>query len=379
MTKSPKKQPKENLNLETFSPAFTDIAIRDAQDTMAIPCLSLSKTPRFEPIRYQKDNVELIVTGGEPYGIATIWDWDLILWLLSQIRQGLDEGLSVSRKIRFHPYAYLRAIGRSTGGDNYKSFRDSVLRLANTNIFTTIRTKTKRISKFTWIEYCNLAIYLSDPPKKELKPDPKDPYVIAQLPEWLFEAVLDSKLVLTISQDYFDLAGGIERWLYRFIRKQAGDNAKGWRWKLSTLYERSGSVREYKYFVRDLKTYVLGENRENPRDFSMLIDYKLTLEREGEMEYLHAIRCPNQDTLEQISPATITNENDVMFLHFQTSTYEEAQKILAGTGLDAYVLEQSWRESSYAKEMDFQDHNQAFLEWCRTMAKQKKEENKPSF
>lgn len=60
--------------LELFSAIFTDIAIRDIQDVMEVPFLSLSKR-RFKAIRYSANGVEVIVTGGEPYGIATIWDW----------------------------------------------------------------------------------------------------------------------------------------------------------------------------------------------------------------------------------------------------------------------------------------------------------------
>ena len=37
-----------------------------------------------------KRGIEVTVSGGRPWGIANIWDWDLIMWLLAQLRQAID-------------------------------------------------------------------------------------------------------------------------------------------------------------------------------------------------------------------------------------------------------------------------------------------------
>ena len=42
------------------------------------------------------------------------------------------------------------------------------------------------------------------------------------MPDWFYRAVLDDALVLTIDPAYFGLTGGLERWLYRLVRKHAG-------------------------------------------------------------------------------------------------------------------------------------------------------------
>ena len=42
------------------------------------------------------------------------------------------------------------------------------------------------------------------------------------LPDWFYAGVLDDALVLTIDRAYFDLTGGLERWLYRLVRKHGG-------------------------------------------------------------------------------------------------------------------------------------------------------------
>ena len=49
------------------------------------------------------------------------------------------------------------------------------------------------------------------------------------MPDWFYRAVLDDALVLTIDRAYFDLTGGLERWLYRIVRKHGGQQRGGWR------------------------------------------------------------------------------------------------------------------------------------------------------
>ncbi len=42
------------------------------------------------------------------------------------------------------------------------------------------------------------------------------------VPDWFYSAVLDDALILTIDRAYFNLTGGLDRWLYRLVRKHGG-------------------------------------------------------------------------------------------------------------------------------------------------------------
>jgi plasmid replication initiation protein len=42
------------------------------------------------------------------------------------------------------------------------------------------------------------------------------------VPDCFYAGVLQEVLVLTIDRAYFDLTGGLERWLYRLARKHGG-------------------------------------------------------------------------------------------------------------------------------------------------------------
>jgi plasmid replication initiation protein len=74
------------------------------------------------------------------------------------------------------------------------------------------------------------------------------------LPDWLYSALLDSSLVLTIDRAYFGLSGGIERWLYRLVRKHAGRQTRGWKFDVKHLHVKSGSTARLSDFALDLRS-----------------------------------------------------------------------------------------------------------------------------
>lgn len=318
---------------------------------MEVPFLSLSKNPRFEPIRFQKDRVEVTVTGGKPYGIANIWDWDLVLWLLSQIRHALDRGDNASRKVRFHRQAFLKDVRRAAGGAQYKRLEETITRLQNTNIVTTIRpAQGKRSIMFHWIEYTEL----------ERDESGRVTNAVVVLPEWLFDAACDPRRVLSLHRDYFLLTGGLERWLYRFIRKGAGTSPSGWRWKLQTLRERSASTRSYKYFARDLRRIV---------SRGPLLDYDLRLEKGPDGESYLWARRRFQGKHRGHAPADVSPvqaQLDVRFLCLRTMTYEKAKMV--APGYDVYALEKDWRDATERNGLQVRSADAAFLAWCRSVA-----------
>ena len=76
------------------------------------------------------------------------------------------------------------------------------------------------------------------------------------LPDWFYAVVLDAALVLTIDPAYFKLTGGIERWLYRLVRKHGGRQPEGWWFDFESLYRKSGSAARYYDFAADLRALV---------------------------------------------------------------------------------------------------------------------------
>ncbi len=82
--------------------------------------------------------------------------------------------------------------------------------------------------------------------------------------------MLDDALVLTIDRAYFDLTGGLERWLYRLVRKHGGRQEGGWSFDFAHLHAKSGSLSPLKHFAYDLREIVRRQT---------LPGYRLVIER----------------------------------------------------------------------------------------------------
>jgi plasmid replication initiation protein len=237
----------ERVQLDLFRALPGDMAPRDSQDLMAYPFFSLSKSRRTTPIDFRTTGVTVRVEGTLEHGIATIWDADILIWAASQIVAARDAGIAPSRLMRATPYEILRFIGRGVSLRDYQRLKAALDRLQSTTVATSIRETTgRRLHRFSWInEWKELADARGMPLGIELI-----------LPDWFFAGVLDAALVLTIDPAYFRLTGGIERWLYRLVRKHGGKQAEGWQFDFRHLYRKSGSTAKPYDFACDLRTLV---------------------------------------------------------------------------------------------------------------------------
>ncbi len=224
-----------------------DMAPRDSQDLMAFPFFSLAKSRRTAPIDFRAGGVTIRVEGTAEHGIATIWDADILIWAASQIVEARDAGISTSRLMQVRPYEILRFIGRGSSLRDYQRLKAALDRLQSTTVATSIRETTgRRLHRFSWInEWKERADARGTPLGIELI-----------LPDWFYAGVLDAALVLTIDPAYFQLTGGIERWLYRLVRKHGGRQAGGWQFDLPYLYRKSGSMARFYDFTADLRSLV---------------------------------------------------------------------------------------------------------------------------
>ena len=244
-----------------------DMALRDAQNLMAYPFFSLAKSRRTVPIRFEAGAVSLTVEGVPEHGIATIWDADVLIWAASQIVQARDEGRPTSRLMAATPYEILRFAQRATGRTEYLGLRASLDRLQSTTVLTSIRQAGKRMHRFSWINEW----------QEHVRPDGRSDGIELILPDWFYSGVMDDALVLTLDPTYFRLTGGIERWLYRRVRKHGGRQRNGWRFDMRYLHLKSGSLQRYRDFALHLRGLVLRQ---------ALPGYRLAIEWAGRTEWL---------------------------------------------------------------------------------------------
>jgi plasmid replication initiation protein len=237
----------QGQQLELFRARSGEIAARDSQDLMSWPFFSLGKSRRVTPIDFRMGDVSIRVEATAEHGMATIWDADVLIWAASQIVDARDRGLSTSRFMASTSYEILTFIGRTDSGLNYDRLKAALDRLQSTTILTSIRQPSeRRRHRFSWIAEW----------KERLDAQGRSLGIELILPDWFYAGVLDDALVLTIDRDYFGLTGGLERWLYRLVRKHGGRQSGGWSFDVPHLHLKSGSLSPLRRFLFELRAIV---------------------------------------------------------------------------------------------------------------------------
>jgi plasmid replication initiation protein len=183
------------------------------------------------------------------YGMATIWDADILIWAASTLNRMKQQGVNdLSRTLTTTPYDLLRAIKRSTGGRDYQELQAALLRLQTTSITTSIRaTKRRQKAGFNWLDS-----WTFDTDAETEQPRG----MTLTLSDWVYEGIVSEKSLLTMHPDYFLLSGGLERALYRIARKHVGSQHGGWLCRLEVLRDKTGSDAQPKEFNRMLRRVV---------------------------------------------------------------------------------------------------------------------------
>jgi len=220
------------------------IPLHDQRDIMERPFFSLAKRKRVAPIEYRVGDIWVRVEASPSRGMATIWDADILLWAGSQLVEARAKGLKTSPWLRGVPHQMLKFMGRGTRPDDYDRLFAALGRLQATNVTTNIRQgERQRAHQFSWLSEWERCIGR----------DGTHHGVDLVVPNWFYSGVLESRLILAVDPVYFQLTGGIERWLYRVVRKHAGWQGAGWQFTLPQLHTKSGSAARLSDFAFDIR------------------------------------------------------------------------------------------------------------------------------
>lgn len=229
---------------------LVDYAPKDSTEMMERPFFSLSKKRRLKPIHHSTEDGKLFieVTANPTYGMATIWDADILIWCISRIMKMKEERRNdISGVIQTTPHEILTGIARGTGGQDYLELDKAIDRLRNTQVQTNIRSGRKKYIKF---------MYLGDTEGEGAEAGNlrETRSLTLRVPPWLLEGILDGN-VLTLDREYFLLKGGLERAIYRIARKHAGSQPDGWKCRVETLQRKTGSEgapKKFAFRVREM-------------------------------------------------------------------------------------------------------------------------------
>nr|WP_254798632.1 replication initiator protein A [Sphingobium sp. AS12] len=248
-----------------FLPYIEDLPLRDQREMMERPFFSLAKSKRIKPIDYHSPDGKtwVHVSANPEYGMATIWDADILIYCASTLADMQRRGLNdIPRKLHIMPFDLLRAIGRPTTGRSYELLGQTLDRLVSTTVKTNIRAENRREATFNWLDgWTQLVDERTE----------RSRGMTIELSSWFYEGVLMSGGILSIDRAYFQISGGRERWLYRVARKHAGGAGEGgFAISLPTLFEKSGAEGQYRRFKFEIAKIV---------DRNELPGYALTLEQ----------------------------------------------------------------------------------------------------
>lgn len=232
-----------NDQFELFLPYIADMPLRDQREMMERPFFSLAKSKRVKPIDYTSPDGKawVHVSANPDYGMATIWDADILIYCASVLADMARRGANdIPRKLHLMPYDLLRAIHRPTTGRAYELLGQSLDRLVATTIKTNIRAENRREATFSWLDgWTQLVDERTE----------RSRGMTIELSNWFYEGVLMQGGVLSIDRAYFDLTGGRERWLYKVARKHSGGAGEGgFAISMPTLFEKSGAEGAYRRF-----------------------------------------------------------------------------------------------------------------------------------
>jgi len=265
------------------------IRTKELQPLMATNWFSLSKDPRSEPIVHEYDRYMVRIENWTGRGIATIWDHDLLIFLISQLVHSHNRGEETGPAIAFTGYEFFQFHQRKwrrgiTGKRSYDLLWAALERLHTTHIRTTVKPlndpeylrkkptaqqvadrkqqivsldRRRAQKKLENIDEAEAQFYWLPHIEKLKWRDENEVGYVVHLDPTVYEWTKNLSNVLTLSPAYFDLTSGIARFIYLWARKSVGDRSpnQDWTESFDSLYEKSGSTgnkRQFRQYLRRL-------------------------------------------------------------------------------------------------------------------------------
>lgn len=257
--------PVQHPNHDFFLCDLFDYAMKDDGVSMEAPIFALATKADLSVWHWEsKDKSRSVTVTPSVLGRATQHDKDLLIYVVSQLTEGLNRNRedAASRTVRFRVYDYLVSTNKPVGGAEYRRLQEALDRLRGTSIKTNIKTGGERVKEgFGIVDSWKI-----------IEKSPDDDRMIGievTLSQWLYNAVHANE-VLTINRDYFRLRKPLERRLYELARKHCGSQ-QSFKIGLSLLHEKSGSKSSLPEFRRMLGEVVSDD---------VLPDYHLTLDKD---------------------------------------------------------------------------------------------------
>lgn len=327
-----------------FSDLPDSVPLKDDAALMEHPWFSLSTTPRFEPIHYEKNGISIKVEAGSA-GMATIWDKEILVYIASSINERIERGESISRTVQFVAHDFLNRTGRGTGKRAYDLLMSALTRLRSTMISTDIESAQEcERAGFGWIDDFRIINRKSKQGKSVMIG------VEVTISRWMYRAITLDRRVLTVDEEYFKIRKGLTKRLYEIARKHCGKQAD-WTIGLAKLKVKCGvsSSRPLRKFKSDLLAIHKEDN---------LPAYTFSIQQ-GKRDNIVVFKSRKQPNIIE-GKANATKEK---LLVASINAIDKARRLYPGYDVDH--IEREWKIWAEEQDTFVSDPDKAFLGFCK--------------
>lgn len=191
-------------------------ALKNERNLMLFPFCSTSKALRFKSIRYtsRDEKFSLEVTANSEYGMAKIWDFDILRFVFSKIDTIAGRTGHYPSTVTFSAYECLKFLKRNpNAGKNIQWLKGALDRLTSTtykgNIF---KDEGKHVAGFTLIKYD----YIETTRGIEK--------ISISLDERLVFSLRNSRSLVTISERLLEEPSGLKKRLLELVSLKLSDD-----------------------------------------------------------------------------------------------------------------------------------------------------------
>ena len=237
-----KKQEIEKIALTDVNDVIIHKNYQFSLFALEYPLFSLKLDKKTLEYKFTSRSGITITIRNTNLGRATIQDADLWLYCITKMMQLIYEEKTLTRRIVFTGYDYLKNTGRKTAGSDYQQIIESLQRLSSTRLET-----NKTIE--TWEVGSGLGLIDSYGYVKDKKTG-KIIRVEVVLPEWLYTEVV-SKRIATINPKYLELKP-FEKRLYQLAKIHCR-NSQNTEFSLNYFAKKVGSFEVLRNFRIKIK------------------------------------------------------------------------------------------------------------------------------
>ncbi len=212
--------PDHHPNADYFiADIFDTLPVKNDHHTMEHPFFALSMKKDTRSVKYEKNGVKIVLSPSAEYGLPTMMDKDVLLYVGSLLMAEINKGHIPLKILRFSAHDLMVTTNRETNGKAYKLLKNAYERIIGCTISTNIKTNGKtQTDMFHILERVRIV--------KSSRDGKRMVEVEVTVSDWFYNALI-GKEVLTINRDYFRLRKPLERRLYELPANTAGDKRNG--------------------------------------------------------------------------------------------------------------------------------------------------------